>query len=174
MGPLLITFIKYKCMLPPVQRKAQIPRRSHRSHGCRPPWRCSWACCQTPPSGRTSTWCTRRCPGFWRHLIWIHTLNQIKSGNLVEVSSIEKDRLWILFPYFLLPLVNARNSTEAIGAILNFSIFHSYFASAGFWALFCNLVLTSALQRLVVTLISWKCAWKSLMWITWVFNEGIV
>ena len=76
MGPLLITLIKYKCMLPPVQRKAQIPRRSRQSHGCRLPWRCSWAGCQTPPSGRTSTWCTRRSPGFSRHLIWIsvHTL----------------------------------------------------------------------------------------------------
>ena len=78
-----------------------------------------------------------------------HTQIKTNGVNLVEVSSIEKDRLWILFPYFLLPLVNARNSTEAVGTVLEFSIFHLYFASAG-----SSTGLFSTVGALVVTTVS--------------------
>ena len=136
MGPLLITLIKYKCMLPPVQRKAQIPRQSHRSHGCRLPWRCSWAGCQTPPSGRTSTWCTRRCPGFWRHLIWI-SVHTLKSYQIFKWWKPGRSlQHWERLPLDPLPLFPSASGERAqlhrsSRRCSGFFYFHLHFASAG-------------------------------------------
>ena len=116
---------KYICSsIPPAPRRAQSLPPSHRSRGCRRPWPCSWAGCRTPPSDRTSTLCTRQCPAIRKcqkkRQIW----------NLIEVSSIEENRLGILFPDLLLPLVNPGNSTKTLGAVLNF-IFLATFLKTG-------------------------------------------
>ena len=43
-----------------------------------------------------------------------------KNWNLIEVSSIEEKCVRILFPDLLLSLVHPRNSTKALGTVLNF------------------------------------------------------